>query len=163
MPPRRSSWRLPGRWCWAGSGSTPSGARQPGGGHAAPSGTAEVERPLPIVPSVRVGILGAAEARSGREPVDLGTRKQRALLAALALHDGRPVHPDTLVDLIWGDEPPAAVTPTLHGYVAKLRRALEPTGRHARRRRCWCWRTRATSCGWRTTRSMPPASNERCG
>ncbi len=75
---------------------------------------------------MRVGILGAAEARIGEVPIDLGTRKQRALLAALALHAGHPVPPDTLVDLIWGDQPPTAVTPTLHGYVAKLRRALEP-------------------------------------
>ncbi len=75
---------------------------------------------------MRVGILGAAEARLDGASVDLGTRKQRALLAALALHRGRPVSPDALVDLLWGDAPPAAVTATLQGYVAGLRRALEP-------------------------------------
>ena len=75
---------------------------------------------------MRVGILGAAEARLDGVAVDLGTRKQRALLAALALHRGRPVAPDALVDLLWGDAPPAAVTATLQGYVARLRRALEP-------------------------------------
>ncbi len=75
---------------------------------------------------MRVGILGAAEARLDGVSIDLGTRKQRALLAALALHRGRPVPPDTLVDLLWGDAPPAAVTATLQGYVAGLRRALEP-------------------------------------
>lgn len=75
---------------------------------------------------MHVGILGAAEARLDGVSVDLGTRKQRALLAALALHRGRPVAQDTLVDLLWGDKPPAAVTTTLQGYVAGLRRALEP-------------------------------------
>ena len=75
---------------------------------------------------MRVGILGAAEARLDGVAVDLGTRKQRALLAALALHRGRPVSPDTLVDLLWGEAPPTAVTATLQGYVAGLRRALEP-------------------------------------
>jgi DNA-binding SARP family transcriptional activator len=75
---------------------------------------------------VRVGILGAAEARLDGAAVDLGTRKQRALLAALAMHRGRPVPADTLVDLLWGETPPAAVTATLQGYVARLRRALEP-------------------------------------
>lgn len=75
---------------------------------------------------MRVGILGAAEARLNGTAVDLGTRKQRALLAALAMHRGRPVLPDALVDLLWGDAPPAAVTATLQGYVARLRRALEP-------------------------------------
>ena len=75
---------------------------------------------------MRVGVLGATEARRDGAPVDLGTRKQRALLAALALHRGRPVSPDTLVSLLWADAPPAQVTGTLQGYVAGLRRALEP-------------------------------------
>ena len=75
---------------------------------------------------MRIGILGAAEARLNGAPVDLGTRKQRALLAALAMHRGRPVAPDAIVDLLWGDAPPTAVTATLQGYVARLRRALEP-------------------------------------
>ena len=75
---------------------------------------------------MRVSVLGAAEARIAGAPVDLGTRKQRALLAALALHRGRPVSPDTLVSLLWADAPPPGVTGTLQGYVAGLRRALEP-------------------------------------
>ncbi len=75
---------------------------------------------------MRVSVLGAAEARIAGAPVDLGTRKQRALLAALALHRGRPVSPDTLVALLWADAPPPGVTGTLQGYVAGLRRALEP-------------------------------------
>ncbi len=75
---------------------------------------------------MRVGILGAAEARLNGSAVDLGTRKQRALLAALAMHRGKPVPPDAIVDLLWGESPPTAVTATLQGYVARLRRALEP-------------------------------------
>ncbi len=75
---------------------------------------------------MRVGILGAAEARLDGAAVDLGTRKQRALLAALAMRRGQPVGPDALVDLLWGESPPTAVTATLQGYVARLRRALEP-------------------------------------
>src|SRR5687768_9369455 len=42
------------------------------------------------------------------------------------MHRGRPVPPDTIVDLLWGETPRAAVTATLQGYVARLRRALEP-------------------------------------
>jgi DNA-binding SARP family transcriptional activator len=59
--------------------------------------------------------------------VDLGARKQRALLCALALHRGRSVPVDTLVDLLWSDRPPAGAVGTLQGYVAGLRRVLEPT------------------------------------
>jgi DNA-binding SARP family transcriptional activator len=75
---------------------------------------------------VQIGILGAAEARLDGVAVDLGTRKQRALLAALVLHRGQPAPVDTLVDLLWGATPPPARVATLQGYVARLRRALEP-------------------------------------
>lgn len=75
---------------------------------------------------MRVSVLGGAEVSRGGTPVDLGTRKQRALLAALALERGRPVAVDTLVDLLWADRPPAGVAGTLQAYVAGLRRALEP-------------------------------------
>ena len=75
---------------------------------------------------MRIGILGTAEVALAEGAVDIGPRKQRALLASLVLHQGQPVSPDALVDLLWGSAPPPAVTPTLQGYVAKLRRVLEP-------------------------------------
>lgn len=75
---------------------------------------------------MRVAVLGAVEATLGEGLVDLGTRKQRALLAALVLCRDRPTTPDTLADLVWGDDPPPSVAATLQGYVARLRRALEP-------------------------------------
>lgn len=71
-------------------------------------------------------VLGSTEARLAGEPVDLGTPKQRALLCALALSSPRPVAVDTIVELLWGDEPPGAVTTTLQAYVSGLRRVLEP-------------------------------------
>ncbi|HEY3534070.1 MAG TPA: BTAD domain-containing putative transcriptional regulator, partial [Pedococcus sp.] len=76
---------------------------------------------------MRVGVLGAAQASLGDAPVDLGTRKQRALVAALAMGDGRPVSVDTLVDMLWPEGPPPGVLGTLQAYVAGLRRALEPS------------------------------------
>jgi DNA-binding SARP family transcriptional activator len=81
-----------------------------------------------------VGVLGAAQAyggQSGDEPVDLGTRKQRALVAALAMSNGRPVSVDALVDMLWPEGAPPGVSGTLQAYIAGLRRALEP-GRAAR-------------------------------
>jgi DNA-binding SARP family transcriptional activator len=79
-----------------------------------------------MLSAVRVGVLGAAEARLDDRALDLGTRKQRAVLAALALRRGQAISPDVLVDLLWGERPPAAVMATLQGYVSGLRRALEP-------------------------------------
>jgi DNA-binding SARP family transcriptional activator len=80
---------------------------------------------------VRIGVLGAIEVHRGDSPVDLGVRKQRALLAALALDPGRTVPASALVDLLWGGAAPPGALSTLHTYVAGLRRALEP-GREAR-------------------------------
>lgn len=75
---------------------------------------------------IEVGVLGPTRAARHDAEVPLGTRKQRALLAALALHRGRTVPVDTIVDLLWGQEPPGAVAATLQSYVSGLRRALEP-------------------------------------
>jgi DNA-binding SARP family transcriptional activator len=76
---------------------------------------------------VEVLVLGPVEARLAGTHVDLGTPKQRALLCALALSLGRPVAVDTIVDLLWGDDPPPGVAGTLQSYVSGLRRVLEPT------------------------------------
>ncbi|MBA2952459.1 AAA family ATPase [Nocardioides sp. MAH-18] len=75
---------------------------------------------------MRIGVLGTTVAADDSGPVTLGGPKQRALLAALALHRGRAVSVDTLADLVWDGAPPPGVSGTLQGYVAGLRRALEP-------------------------------------
>jgi len=75
---------------------------------------------------VEVAVLGPVEVSIGGRSVDLGTPKQRALVAALALSGGRPVSVDGIVDLLWGDAPPPGVTTTLQAYVSGLRRVLEP-------------------------------------
>ncbi|HEY7717699.1 MAG TPA: BTAD domain-containing putative transcriptional regulator, partial [Pedococcus sp.] len=73
-----------------------------------------------------VSVLGATEVWRDGLQVDLGTRKRRALVAALALSGGRPVSVDALVELLWAGHPPDAVAGTLQAYVSGLRRALEP-------------------------------------
>ena len=73
-----------------------------------------------------MGVLGRVEASLDGVTLDLGTPKQRSLVAALALSDGRPVSVDALVDLLWGDRAPSTVTGTLQAYVSVLRRTLEP-------------------------------------
>ena len=49
----------------------------------------------PYAAQVEVAVLGPVEVKLDGSPVDLGTPKQRALLAALALSAGRPVSVDT--------------------------------------------------------------------
>src|SRR5262245_1270627 len=61
----------------------------------------------------------------GRE-VDLGTPRQRTIVAALALSRGRAVALDALVQRVWGSAAPPTAVNTLQRYVAALRRAIEP-------------------------------------
>ena len=81
---------------------------------------------VPRLCAVEVSVLGPVEVRRAGGSVDLGTPKQRALVAALALSRGWSVSVDAIVDLLWGDAPPPGVTATLQSYVSQLRGALEP-------------------------------------
>lgn len=71
-------------------------------------------------------MLGPVAVATDGAELDLGTPKQRMLVAALALSGGRPVGVDTIVDLLWGDSPPPGVATTLQAYVSGLRKVLEP-------------------------------------
>ncbi|GGP64947.1 AfsR/SARP family transcriptional regulator [Saccharothrix coeruleofusca] len=75
---------------------------------------------------MRFGILGAlAVWTTDDRPVQLPGRKVRALLAALLVHEGRPVSADRLADLLWPQSPPGNPVGALHTRVWQLRRALE--------------------------------------
>ncbi|MEV0234439.1 BTAD domain-containing putative transcriptional regulator [Nonomuraea sp. NPDC050786] len=79
-----------------------------------------------------IRVLGPLEivGDDGRS-CQIGPLKLRALASMLVLAEGRPVAPATLIDRLWGEEPPAEAQASLHSYVSNLRRLLEP-GRQAR-------------------------------
>ncbi|WP_231500178.1 AfsR/SARP family transcriptional regulator [Saccharothrix sp. NRRL B-16314] len=56
--------------------------------------------------------------------MDLGSARQRCVLAALAVDAGRVVSTDRLIERIWGDGPPLRVRATLLTYLSRLRRVL---------------------------------------
>lgn len=73
---------------------------------------------------LRISVLGPVRAwRAGAE-LDLGTPQQRAVLATLALREGRHASRDALIDAVWGDEPPRTAVLTLRTYVSRLRQVL---------------------------------------
>ncbi|OIJ89366.1 hypothetical protein BIV23_41615 [Streptomyces monashensis] len=72
-------------------------------------------------------VLGSFEVRRGGASVKLPNGKRRLLLAILALNAGKAVHQDTLVDLLWGDAPPARAHRLLGEYVRTTRQALTPS------------------------------------
>src|SRR5581483_8254066 len=61
---------------------------------------------------------------AGGTQADVGGSKRQALLAMLALRNGRAVGVDLLVDGLWGTELPSAPRNALHHHVARLRAAL---------------------------------------
>ena len=73
--------------------------------------------------TISIRVLGPVEAIRNGEPVNLGGRRQRALLALLALAAGRPVPADRLIDELWPGRPPPG-TSTLPSYVTRLRASL---------------------------------------
>ena len=74
---------------------------------------------------MRIGLLGELEVLDDQgNDVPVPGAKLRALLTVLALHVGRVVASEVLIEALWGDDPPAAVRNGLQGLVSKLRRAL---------------------------------------
>ncbi len=71
-------------------------------------------------------MLGPLEVRAGGERLPLGGARQRAALAALLVSANEPVSADRLIDALWGERPPGTAKTALQGYIAQLRRLLEP-------------------------------------
>ena len=69
-------------------------------------------------------VLGPVEVVAEDGPISLGGPKQRAVLAHLLIRANELVSAETLIDEIWGDQPPAKARNTLQSYVSHLRAAL---------------------------------------
>lgn len=72
---------------------------------------------------MRVRVLGGFSVEGVAER-DLGSRKARTLLKALALGRGSPVSVERLVDVLWGDSPPARPVDQVGVLVSRLRGVL---------------------------------------
>ncbi|MEU0587832.1 tetratricopeptide repeat protein [Streptomyces sp. NPDC006132] len=71
--------------------------------------------------------LGPLELWQGPQQYELGSVKERCLLAALVHARGEPVSVDTLMDRVWNGDPPPTATETLHSYLSRLRSRLRRT------------------------------------
>jgi DNA-binding SARP family transcriptional activator len=81
--------------------------------------------------NIHIDVLGTMEVRAAGRPVPLGGPKQRAVLAALVLRHGRVVTTSELVDVLWGDEPPATAVTKVQGHVCAIRKTFAERGRGA--------------------------------
>ena len=73
---------------------------------------------------MRFRILGPLEVKTGEDWVSIGAAKWRAVLASLLLRSGQVVSTDTLIDELWGDDPPARASNLVSIYVLRLRRLI---------------------------------------
>ncbi|MFI7003037.1 BTAD domain-containing putative transcriptional regulator [Nocardia sp. NPDC050175] len=74
---------------------------------------------------MQIGILGPFEIRTADGALaDVPGARLRGLVAALALEAGHAVPKATLIDWIWGEQPPADAANALQRLVSRLRKAL---------------------------------------
>ncbi|MFD9938904.1 winged helix-turn-helix domain-containing protein, partial [Streptomyces massasporeus] len=69
-------------------------------------------------------VLGPLEVLRDGRPVRIDAAKVRLLLAALLAEANHVVTVETLVNRLWGENPPGRARNTLQNYVLRLRRAL---------------------------------------
>ncbi len=64
------------------------------------------------------------QVRQDGLPVAIPGAKPRAILTMLGLHSGSVVPADTLVELLWGEDPPRTAAKALQTHISLLRRIL---------------------------------------
>ena len=75
---------------------------------------------------MQIRLLGPVDVAVDGQVLAVSGLRRKALVAALALQAGAMVSTDWLIDVIWGDRPPAGVIQTLQSHVSQMRRFLGP-------------------------------------
>ncbi|MGP3934988.1 BTAD domain-containing putative transcriptional regulator [Nonomuraea sp. KM88] len=78
------------------------------------------------MPEVSIRLLGPFEVRLPDRTVRIASKRQRALLASLAVLPGRVVPVDVLIERIWGADLPSSPREAVQNNVHRLRRLLGP-------------------------------------
>ncbi|MER5435297.1 AfsR/SARP family transcriptional regulator [Streptomyces sp. NPDC002588] len=73
---------------------------------------------------MEIRLLGQLTARVNHRSIVPSAAKPRQVLSLLALHPGRVVTVSTLLEELWGDNPPRSALTTLQTYVLQLRRLI---------------------------------------
>lgn len=84
-------------------------------------------------PAVQVRLLGPVDVMVDGSVRQLAGLRRKAVLAVLGLHPGESVSSDRIVDIVWGEQPPATVVNALQNIVSYLRGALGGRARIAGR------------------------------
>jgi DNA-binding SARP family transcriptional activator len=73
-------------------------------------------------------LLGPLQMTVDGKAVELGTPKQRAILASLIINRNHPVSNDRLISDAWEGRPPPKPEANLHAYIAELRKLVREAG-----------------------------------
>jgi DNA-binding SARP family transcriptional activator len=73
-----------------------------------------------------LAVLGPLEAWCGGTRLELGPLRQRALLGLLAINPDELVSRETVIDALWGEDPPATAVNLVQAHVSRLRKAVDP-------------------------------------
>lgn len=104
-------------------------------GHASRGSTSaaiagEAESRPTLERQLEISVLGPVAASLGGEPVPLGSTRQRAVLGLLAISPLMQASRETLIESLWGEDPPPTAVQMIHSYISRLRRALGGEGGH---------------------------------
>ncbi|HEY3902343.1 MAG TPA: BTAD domain-containing putative transcriptional regulator [Streptosporangiaceae bacterium] len=77
---------------------------------------------------VEFGVLGPVQAVIVGRSADLGERKQRLVLAMLALEVNKVIPVSRFADILWSDSPPNSSRRIIQAHVSRLRTALHEAG-----------------------------------
>ncbi|MGW0643760.1 AfsR/SARP family transcriptional regulator [Streptomyces badius] len=69
-------------------------------------------------------ILGPITLHHDGVQLEIGSDKERCLIAALSLSVGRPVALSTLIEILWDGDPPIRARENIHSYISRTRRRL---------------------------------------
>ncbi|MFJ3171954.1 ATP-binding protein [Streptomyces roseus] len=75
---------------------------------------------------VTVKVLGSLRVEVDGRPVDAGGRLARMVLVQLLLARGAVVPTERIIERLWPTRAPSSAHASLHAYIARLRRVLEP-------------------------------------
>ncbi len=75
------------------------------------------------------GLLGTVSVRHDGAAIPIRSPMSRNVLAALLLDANRIVSTERLIEVLWGDAPPASATASLHNHIGRLRALLGTNAR----------------------------------
>src|SRR5680860_71089 len=77
---------------------------------------------------ISVSVLGPLTLEARGEEIRVPGRRERCVLAVLAIHNGRVVPFTTLEEFLWGDDPPRTARKALQSAIANIRRIVADEG-----------------------------------